>query len=193
MLLSFNDGQGVDIEVIRNGKKIVLEDLPLYRGTYDGQSGRFGLLIGEMQIPTSFLTKLRFIGYQTLDFIQQMWLSLVQLVRGTMGVKELSGPVGIVSIITEVGTASESAVSAARNIAYFAALIAINLAVMNMLPIPALDGGRIFFLLVDAAALLLFRRKVPETWQAAVNAVCFMLLMGMMVLVTLHDVTKLIM
>ena len=71
MLLSFNDGQGVDIEVIRNGKKIVLEDLPLYRGTYDGQSGRFGLLIGEMQIPTSFLTKLRFIGYQTLDFIQQ--------------------------------------------------------------------------------------------------------------------------
>ena len=193
MLLSFNDGQGVDIEVIRNGKKIVLEDLPLYRGTYDGQSGRFGLLIGEMQIPTSFLTKLRFIGYQTLDFIQQMWFSLVQLVRGTMGVKELSGPVGIVSIITEVGTASESAVSAARNIAYFAALIAINLAVMNMLPIPALDGGRIFFLLVDAVVLLLFKRKVPEKWQAAVNAVCFMLLMGMMVLVTLHDVTKLIM
>ena len=193
MLLSFNDGQGVDIEVIRNGKKIVLEDLPLYRGTYDGQSGRFGLLIGEMQIPTSFLTKLRFIGYQTLDFIQQMWFSLVQLARGTMGVQELSGPVGIVSIITEVGTASESAASAARDIAYFAALIAINLAVMNMLPIPALDGGRIFFLLVDAAALLLFRRKVPEKWQAAVNAACFMLLMGMMVLVTLHDVTKLVM
>ena len=46
---------------------------------------------------------------------------------------------------------------------------------------------------MDAAALLLFRRKVPETWQAAVNAVCFMLLMGMMVLVTLHDVTKLVM
>ena len=193
MLLSFNDGQGVDIEVIRNGKKIVLEDLPLYRGTYDGQSGRFGLLIGEMQIPTSFLTKLRFIGYQTLDFIQQMWFSLVQLVRGTMGVQELSGPVGIVSIITEVGTASESAASAARDIAYFAALIAINLAVMNMLPIPALDGGRIFFLLVDAVVLLLFKRKVPEKWQAAINAVCFMLLMGMMVLVTLHDVTKLIM
>ena len=130
---------------------------------------------------------------QTLDFIQQMWFSLVQLARGTMGVQELSGPVGIVSIITEVGTASESAASAARDIAYFAALIAINLAVMNMLPIPALDGGRIFFLLVDAAALLLFRRKVPEKWQAAVNAACFMLLMGMMALVTLHDVTKLIM
>ena len=168
-------------------------DAAMLLGFNDGQPGRFGLLIGEMQIPTSFLTKLRFIGYQTLDFIQQMWFSLVQLARGTMGVQELSGPVGIVSIITEVGTASESAASAARDIAYFAALIAINLAVMNMLPIPALDGGRIFFLLVDAAALLLFRRKVPEKWQAAVNAACFMLLMGMMALVTLHDVTKLVM
>lgn len=48
-------------------------------------------------------------------------------------------------------------------------------------------------MLVDAAALLLFRRKVPEKWQAAVNAACFMLLMGMMALVTLHDVTKMIM
>ena len=193
MFLSFNDGQGVDIDVIRNGEKIVLEDLPLYRGSYDGQPDRFGLLIGEIQIPASFVTKLRFIGYQTLDFIQQMRFSLVQLVRGTMGMKELSGPVGIVSIITEVGTSSESMASAAQSIAYFAALIAINLAVMNMLPIPALDGGRIFFLLVDVAAVLLFKRKVPEKWQAAVNAVCFILLMGMMVLVTLHDVTGLIM
>lgn len=192
MLLSFNDGQGVDIEVIRGGKKVVLENLPLYRGTYDGQPGRFGLLIGEMQTPASFLTNLRFIGYQTLDFIQQMWFSVSQIVRGTMGVKDLSGPVGIVSIITEVGTSSESAASAVQDIAYFAALIAINLAVMNMLPIPALDGGRIFFLLVDAAAFLLFKRKVPEKWQAAVNAVCFVLLMGMMALVTLQDVTKLI-
>lgn len=192
MFLSFNDGQGVDIEVIRGGKKVVLENLPLYRGTYDGQPGRFGLLIGEMHTPASFLTNLRFIGYQTLDFIQQMWFSVSQIVRGTMGVKDLSGPVGIVSIITEVGTSSESAASAVQDIAYFAALIAINLAVMNMLPIPALDGGRIFFLLVDAAAFLLFKRKVPEKWQAAVNAVCFVLLMGMMALVTLQDVTKLI-
>ncbi len=76
--------------------------------------------------------------------------------------KELSGPVGIMSIMTEVGTSSLSASGAARNIAFLAALIAINLAVMNMLPIPALDGGRIFFLLVDVVALLLFKHKVPE-------------------------------
>ena len=68
----------------------------------------------------------------------------------------------------------------------------VNLAVMNLLPIPALDGGRIFFLLVDAAAMRVFKRKVPEKYQAAVNMACFALLMGMMLLVTFYDVSKLL-
>ncbi len=62
---------------------------------------------------------------------------------------------------------------------------------MNLLPIPALDGGRIFFLIIDALSLLLFRRKVPEKYQAAVNTACFVLLMGVMLLVTLKDVGQL--
>ena len=192
LFLQFNDGQGADIEVIRNGQRVVLKDLPIYRGTYDGQPGRFGLLVGAAVMPADFPTTLRFIGYQTLDFIQQVWFSLVQLVKGNVGMKDISGPVGIVSTITEVGTSSESAAAAVQNIAYFAALIAVNLSVMNLLPIPALDGGRIFFLAIDAVSLLLFKRKIPEKYQAAVNAACFVLLMGVMLLVTLHDVTVLI-
>ena len=62
---------------------------------------------------------------------------------------------------------------------------------MNMLPIPALDGGRVFFLLVDQLALLLFKRKVPERYQAAVNTAGFVVLMGFMLLVTFQDVIKL--
>ena len=60
-----------------------------------------------------------------------------------------------------------------------------------MLPIPALDGGRVFFLLVDELSLLLFRRKVPERYQAAVNTAGFVVLMGFMLLVTFQDVFKL--
>ena len=74
---------------------------------------------------------------------------------------------------------------------YFAALLAVSFAVMNMLPIPALDGGRVFFLLVDELSLLLFRRKVPERYQAAVNTAGFVVLMGFMLLVTFQDVFKL--
>ena len=106
--------------------------------------------------------------------------------------EDLSGPVGIVSTITEVGASAETAGAAWRQIFYFAALLAVNLAVMNLLPIPALDGGRIFFLLVDALAMLLFKRRVPEKYQAAVNTIGFVVLMGFMLLVTLQDVWKLI-
>ena len=193
LFLRFNDGFGCDIEVIRDGEKVVLKDLPLYRGTYDGQSGRFGLMVGAAQVPASPLTKVKFIGYQTLDFIQQVWFSLIQLFRGNVGLSEVSGPVGIVSTMTEVGNASKTAMDAVENIAFFGALIAINLAVMNLLPIPALDGGRIFFLAVDALSLGLFKRKVPEKYQAAMNAACFILLMGVMLLVTLKDVGQLFM
>ena len=71
------------------------------------------------------------------------------------------------------------------------ALLAVNLSVMNLLPIPALDGGRIFFLAVDALSLALFKRKVPEKYQAAVNTAGFVVLMGFMLVVTFHDVFKL--
>ena len=193
LFLQFNDGQGCDVEVIRDGERVVLKDLPLYRGTYDGQPGRFGLMVGAAQVPATFLTTVKFTGYQTLDFIQQVWFSLIQLFRGNVGLSEVSGPVGIVSAMTEVGSASESVWDAFENIAFFGALIAVNLAVMNLLPIPALDGGRIFFLVIDALSLLLFKRKVPEKYQAAVNTACFVLLMGLMILVTLKDMGQLFM
>ena len=192
LFLQYNDGKGVDLEIIRNGERIVLKDFPMYRATYEGQPGRFGLSVGGQMIPATFLTKIQYAWYQALDFVQLVWFSLVQLVTGNAGMDDLSGPVGIVSTITELGEASQTVWIAVKNIAYFAALIAVNLAVMNLLPLPALDGGRIFFLAVDAVCLALFRRKVPEKYQAAVNMAGFALLMGFMLLVTVHDVFKLL-
>ena len=61
----------------------------------------------------------------------------------------------------------------------------------RLMTIPALDGGGIFFLAVDAVSLLIFKRKVPEKYQAAVNTAGFVVLMGFMLLVTFHDVFKL--
>ena len=196
LFLSYHRGDTIDLEVIRDGEKIVLEDFPLTRQTYTGTDGEsytgFGLYIGARPVEGTFLTWLQYSWYQTVDFVQLVWFSLVQLFTGGASVQDLSGPVGIVSTITQVGAAAETASIAWRQIFYFAALLAVNLAVMNLLPIPALDGGRIFFLLVDAVALLLFKRRVPEKYQAAVNTVGFVVLMGFMLLVTLQDVWKLI-
>lgn len=194
MFLQYNDGDGIDLEVIRDGEKIVLKDFPMYRGTYNGEPGKFGLTVGAQEIPATLGAKLKYTWYQALDFVQLVRFSLVQLFTGGASMKDLSGPVGIVSTITEVGTAleEESGLGAAFiNVFYFAALLAVNLAVMNLLPIPALDGGRVFFLVVDVISLLLFKRKVPEKYQAAINTVGFVALMGFMLLVTFQDVFKL--
>ena len=189
-------GDSVDIEVVRDGRHILLEDVQ--KQTYTGMSGEsyqgFGLYVGAAQVPATFGTKLQYIWYQAIGFVQQVWFSLAQLVSGGAGMSDLSGPVGIVSTMTQVGTAAEESggvAAAIWNIAYFAALLAVNLSVMNLLPIPALDGGRIAFLLVDAVCLLLFKRKIPEKYQAAVNMVFFVALMGFMLFITFQDVFRL--
>jgi len=189
-------GDSVDIEVVRDGRHILLEDVQ--KQTYTGMSGEsyqgFGLYVGAAQVPATFGTKLQYIWYQAIGFVQQVWFSLAQLVSGGAGMSDLSGPVGIVSTMTEVGAAAEESggvAAAIWNIAYFAALLAVNLSVMNLLPIPALDGGRIAFLLVDAVCLLLFKRKIPEKYQAAVNMVFFVALMGFMLFITFQDVFRL--
>ena len=118
-------------------------------------------------------------------------LSLQMLARGDAGMDDLSGPVGIVSTITQVGKESETARDALENILYFSALIAVNLAVMNLLPFPALDGGRVLFLTVNALTAALFKRRIPAKYEAAVNFGGLVVLLGFMLLVTLQDVTKL--
>ena len=189
MLLSYNDGQGIDLEVIRDGEHIVLEDFPMYRRDYDGSGQeRFGISISPTVVPRSFGTWLQYSWYQALDYVQLVWFSLVQLVTGNVGIQEMGGPVMIMDTIAEVGAASETAALAIRNIAAIAALIAVNLAVMNLLPIPGLDGGRILFLAVDAVSLLLFKQKVPEKYQAAINMVGMVALLGFMLLITVKDV-----
>ena len=76
-------------------------------------------------------------------------------------------------------------------IAYLAAFIAINLAVMNMLPIPALDGGRVLFLLVTAAYEGLTRRRLNPKYEGYVHTAGFVLLLGLMAIVMLNDIYKL--
>ena len=193
LFLSYAD-DSVDIEVVRNGRHIRVEDIT--RQTYTGMNGEtytgFGLYIGPEVVPAGPMVRLQYSGYQAMDFVQMVWFSLGQLLSGGASMNDMSGPVGIVSTITEVGTNAETSRDAWFRIFYFAALLAVNLAVMNLLPIPALDGGRIFFLAVDGVAMLLFKRKVPEKYQAAVNTAGFVILMGFMLLITFKDVFQIL-
>lgn len=187
-------GDTLEMTVLRDGKKLTRT---LTKQTYQDESGReyraYGFSYGGIVEATPGL-KLKYSWYQTLDYVRLVRLSLQMLVSGSAGVDDLSGPVGIVSTITEVGKeteAKEGFGAAMESILFFAAMIAVNLAVMNLLPLPALDGGHVLFLLVNRIALLLVKKEIPSKYLNAVNGVGFALLMALMLFVTFHDIVKL--
>lgn len=185
-------GDGVyDIVVVRDGKKVELEDFAMTPREYEGQEGKFyGLYWGVTE--TGFRASLKYSWYCSLDFVRDVWLALSDLVAGAIGVDQLAGPVGIVNMINEVGQSSETVGIALENIAYFGAFIAINLAVMNMLPIPALDGGRIFFIFINGIVYGVSRRRIPTRYEGYVHAAGMMLLLGLMAFVLYNDIARLI-
>ena len=193
LLFSLNHTGVFDLTLVRDGEKVTLRDYPLERNTYLDQQGNpytgYGLYFGAEE--ATFGSKLSYTWRNTLDFVRMVRLSLKMLLTGEAGVRDLSGPVGIVSTITEVGQESGSFRAAAENIAYLGALIAVNIAVMNLLPLPALDGGKIFFLVVNAVAMALLHKQIPAKYENAIHFAGLVLLLGLMAVITFSDIFKL--
>ncbi len=193
--LARRTGDTSDITVIRDGKKVTLEDYPMIQREYvDEETGEtamyYGLHFGVKE--TGFGAKLRYSWYCAMDFVRTVWLGLEDLVTGAVGVKQMTGVVGIVGMIADVGTQSETSYDAFLNIAYLTAFIAINLAVMNLLPLPALDGGRVFFLLITWALEHVLRRRIEPKYEAYIHTAGLVALMGLMVFVMYNDIARLI-
>ena len=194
LLLGLHKGRPLDLVVLRDGKRVELKNLEWSEYTAADGSSRYtgyGIYRSVKTEPATLGSKLRMSWLNTVDFARIVWLSLEMLVTGQAGLDDVSGPVGIVSTITEIGKESENTRQAIDNILYIGALIAVNLAVMNLLPVPALDGGHIFFLLLNTLAVKLFQKRIPDRYENALNGACFGLLMGLMLLITFHDVFKL--
>ena len=115
--------------------------------------------------------------------------SLRMLVTGQVGVRDMSGPVGIVSAVDGIyqAAAPQGALMVVLNLMNFGVLISANLGVMNLLPIPALDGGRLVFLIVEAVR----RKRIPPEKEGMVHFAGFALLMVLMVVVMYNDILRL--
>ena len=193
VLISYADGTGMDLEVLRDGRRHTLRGIE--RRTYTGNSGEtytgFGIYLGYRKEAATWGAKLRYAWDSALADVQTVWFSLSQLLSGRASTKELSGPVGIVTTITAVGEQSGAFARALRNIGSLAALIAVNLAVMNLLPLPALDGGKIFFLALNALLYAVCKKQIPPKYEGYVHLAGLALLMGLMLFVTFQDVARL--
>ena len=194
LLMGLNKTGAFDLQIERNGEVITLRDFTMERREYTDQNGKaytgYGLYFGAEEATLG--RKLAYSWNNAMDFARLVRLSLQMLVTGQAGVKDLSGPVGIVSTMTQVGEQAATTRAAVENIAYLAALIAVNLAVMNLLPLPALDGGKIFFLVINAVSMQLFKKQIPAKYENYIHFAGLILLLALMAVITFSDVWKLI-
>lgn len=184
-------GDTHDIVVRRDGKLVTLDDFTITLQEYEEADGlRYGLYFsGEADTVSE---KLRYTWNYAMYFCRMIWDSLRDLVSGLYGVKDLSGVVGIVSAMNEVGQSSPTFFTAMLNLMYFAGFIAVNLAVMNLLPIPALDGGRIFFLIVLWPIEKILGHKIDPKYEGYIHSIGLMLLMALMIYVMFNDVLRIV-
>ena len=188
-------GDTVDLVIVRGEERITLENVSMPRQERTAEDGTVtnlrGLSIGLAGYEAGFGERLLYGWYGAADMVKIVWSTLGDLIQGAVGLRDLSGPVGIVDMMTDVGSSSPTAADAVWNLAYLAALIAVSLAVMNLLPLPALDGGRVFFLLLNGVLYALFRKKIDAKYEGYVHLAGLAALMVLMLVVTLSDVGKL--
>ena len=187
MILALNPGDVHDLVVERDGVKVELNDFTMEKHLFPGEEQeRFGFIFDVEEL--NFARKLKWTWYQTCNVVRSVRLSLQMLLSGQAGIKDMTGPVGIVQIMSETAEASATTLDAILNMVYFGGFIAINLAVMNLLPIPALDGGRVVGLLLTTAIEAVTRKKIDSKYEGYIHGAGMILLLALMALVMFKDI-----
>lgn len=170
----------VDMVVERDGKTVKLNGVKFATEEYEGHTMiKYDFfLYGEKKTVGNVLKEA---GLETVTFARTVWISLVDLVTGQYGFSDLSGPIGTVSVV------AKSASMGIGSLLMIMSFITINVGIFNLLPLPALDGGKIFLLLFEGIT----RKKINKKFEWIVNAVGLGLLMLLMLAVTFSDITKL--
>ena len=135
----------------------------------------------------SFANCIKHSYVRSVSTIKMVYDSLYDLITGRYSVESVSGPIGVTEVLSSTLSEAETKKQAVTDFVYLVGFLSINLGVMNLLPFPALDGGRIVFQLVE----LIFRRKVPVKVEGFINFLGFALLMLLIVIVTCKDVAGL--
>ena len=190
MLFNLNDGNTHDIVVKRNGQKVELQNFAMERHEFandDGSSSmRYGIRFGYSE--NTFGNLISYTWNNCLSVVQSVKLSLQMLLSGQAGLNDVAGPVGIVQMMNTTAQASPTTLDAILNLLYLGAFIAVNLAVMNLLPIPALDGGRAVALLLTVAVEKVIGRKIDPKYEGYIHAAGMILLLGFMAVVMFKDI-----
>ena len=175
-----HDARGpVDVTVERAGETLVLQDVQFPNFTEAGH------IYGDRDfyvyaVEKNIATVAHQAFWQSANTVQMIWDSLYDLVFGEYTVEDMSGPVDVMQAITEAAEAGS------YNLGFMFVFISVNLGIFNLLPVPALDGGRLVFQLIE----LIFRRPLNRTVEGYIHFAGIMLLMLLMVFVTFQDISR---
>ena len=175
-----DDGK-IDITVLRDGKKQLLKDVKFDSEEYEGME----FLTVDFKVygeKRTFGTFLKNSVKTSASYTVVIWRSLIDLLSGKYGISQVSGPVGVTVVI------ANAAKQSLQSLLPLMAFISINLGLFNLFPIPALDGGRLMFILYE----MIFRKPVPQKYESVVHTIGFVVLIGFMILILVKDVLGLI-
>ena len=178
--IMFNGYKPVDILVERDGREILIPDVMFPSGIEDGvELGSMDFYVLAEESTVGNVLKTTF--WRSVSSIKMVFDSIGGIISGRFSLADMSGPIGVSSTVANVA----SKPMAGWNILYLFALIAMNLGVMNLLPIPALDGGRFVFRVIEA---LRFGKPLKPEWEARIHGVGMMILLLLMVVIAFKDV-----
>ena len=190
LMLELNKEVYHDVTVLRNGEELSFENLQMAH-THSNEDGstylHYGFAFGQVR-QVSFAEKVEFVWKVVMDNIRSVRLSFQMLFTGKAGVKDLSGPVGIVQMMSEAATESDTGMMAFLNMLSFGGIVAVNLAIMNLLPIPALDGGRIVGVLITTVIEAVTRKKLDPKYEGYLHGIGMILLLGLMAVIMFKDI-----
>lgn len=167
----------VRVTIVRDGNTITLDNVNFPKVSSQGVT--FGSMdfkvYGENR---TFSTFVKNSFYSCKSTVKMIWDSLFDLVSGRYGIDQVSGPIGVTGAITQ------AAKSGAYSLFYLIVVISMNLGIFNLLPIPALDGGSLLFLIIE----MIFRKPIPRKIENNLRTAGFMLLMALVVFISCKDV-----
>ena len=177
----YNNGSSIDFKVKKiSGEEVIYSVTPVKDTTDGEESYKFGFLLGD-SVNRGFIESIKYSFVKFGALIKQMGITIKSLFTGALSVKNLSGPVGIYSIVGE--TSSNGIASVIQLIV----LLSVNVGFINLLPFPAFDGGRILFLLIEKIK----GSPVSSKVENIIHSIGFILLMLLLLYVTFNDILRL--
>ncbi len=171
----------IEIGILRDGKTTIYEVMPELQEVEETETYVVGITMGTTEVERGLGASLRYMWIKMGSLFRQMFVTIQGLFTGGIGVNQLSGPVGIYSIVGQQRSAGF------ENVLYLVALLSVNVGVINLLPLPAFDGGRILFLLIEKIKGSPVSAKVENM----IHSIGFILLMILMLYITFNDIFRL--